>query len=121
MDLRKFPVTAPDGTEYRVSIEEYLGGFCAQSCASVKLYVRRKRFGFRKVYGRAYDDGGGVYDRHYPDYITLAAQAVRDYYEDMRIHAEYLRVVNTRGIGKQAAIDQFNAWDGHIDPKGANV
>lgn len=114
MNLRKFPVIAPDGTEYLVSIEEYSGGYCQPPYAGVYLYVKRKRFGFRKIYGVLYTDGKGVYKREEPDYVAVAAQAVADYYADKRRVDERECVLNAIEQRRQAAAKRLEAWDGRI-------
>jgi hypothetical protein len=96
MNLRKFPVTAPDGTEYRVEITEgRLDAYGPYVHVDVMVRARRRRF--NKVGARRFF----AWDRHYieadPDYVGLAAQAVREL------------------APKQDAVDRFNAWDGRIE------
>lgn len=43
MELRKFPVTAPDGTEYRVKIEEEPANVFESASAKVTVYTKRKQ------------------------------------------------------------------------------
>lgn len=118
MELRKFPVTAPDGTEYRVEIAEFGAGFCVVPHACVFLYVKRKWFGFRRVFFEHYDDDGGVYNRDDPDYAALTAAAVRDYCACKRALADRKREQAEAAARKQAAVDRFNAWDGRIETEG---
>lgn len=112
--LSKFPVTAPDGTEYRVTIREHDDGMWVANYASVRLYTKRKRWGFRRVFGRDYPDDGGVYSHSDPDYIAIASRLVSDYYAALRADAEYQRMVNREDARRRGAAERFNAWDGRI-------
>jgi hypothetical protein len=47
--LTKFPVTAPDGTEYCVTIVEEVDLFGSEY-VELKVYTPRKRFRYRNVY-----------------------------------------------------------------------
>lgn len=95
MNLRKFPVTAPDRTEYRVEITEGRLDFYGPY-VQVTVSVRVRWRVFNKVGARRFF----AWDRHYiestPDYVELATQAVREL------------------APKQAAVERFNAWDGKI-------
>ncbi|RCX22887.1 hypothetical protein DFP94_101476 [Fontibacillus phaseoli] len=112
--LTKFPVTAPDGTEYRVKIRECEDGMWVSNYAIARLYAKRKRWGFRKVFGREYLDGGGAYSHGDPDYITIASRVVGDYYAALRADAEYRRMISRDEVRRQSAAERFAQWDGRI-------
>lgn len=100
--LTKFPVIAEDGTKYRVMIERGEGG--DGKYVFVRLFVRRKIFGFAEVaYGTFYDECG-VYDANNPDYISIARRICGDFTDD----------ILPRIQRKSAAIDAFQAWDGRL-------
>lgn len=105
--IRKFPVTAPDGTEYRVKIDEING--LTTDYTEVSLYLPRKRFGYRLVYRREYKQPVGT-----SDYIALATELIRDYYENIEWSAEHKRKRAESILRKQAAVDRFAEWDGNI-------
>lgn len=110
--VRKFPVTAPDGTEYRVVIKE--SDLLCGWYAFVSIYVPRKRFGFRKV-GRVWaENGDGLYDASNPDYIALATKAINVYCASLERSAERTRKRAESILRKQAALDRFAEWDGRI-------
>jgi hypothetical protein len=102
--LTKFPVIAEDGTKYRVTIWELpLLDENGDEVVRVKLYLPRKRFGFKRV--AAYDAAaGGVYDPESPDYIAIA-RAVFEAYERNKL---------APAKRKSAAINAFQAWDGRL-------
>jgi hypothetical protein len=112
-NLAKFPVTAEDGTELLVTIDEWSGGWI-RSYAECRLYVPRKWFGYRRIFGTTYDDGRGVYEEGNPDFVAIARQA----YEDYRAELHDYRVAALEGRAqakrKSAAIDAFNSWDGRL-------
>lgn len=121
VSMHKFPVTDTDGTEYRVSIEECDGGYF-YDYIRVKLYVKRRRFGFRRVYCTDFYStrctlawrGDYKYDALNVDYIALATHALRRYSEDLA-EIERKREEKTRHeLRKLAAIEHFGAWDGRI-------
>jgi len=105
--IRKFPVTAPDGTEYRVKIEE-MSGFITDYI-EVSLYLPRKRFGYRLVFRDDYNQRAGA-----SDYIALATEVVRDYYAHTEWLAERDHKHAESTLRKQAALDRFAEWDGKI-------
>jgi len=111
--VRKFPVTAPDGTEYRVKIDEmyniYLGKY-----TEVALYLPRKRFGFRRVFSEDYSNGEGIYDASNPDFIKMAEEVFRGYYAHIEWLAELDRKHAESILRKQSALDRFAEWDGKI-------
>ncbi|CAM2955684.1 hypothetical protein PASE110613_09435 [Paenibacillus sediminis] len=102
MKLTKFPVTAPDGAEYRVTIREVESDMFTDY-VTVKLQERRKRFGYRTIFQRDYYDGHGVYSATDPDLIGIATRVVIGYTAMME---ENLR----RSEARRA----FTEWDGRI-------
>ena len=106
--LTKFPVTAPDGTEFRVSFKER--SYCIGKSMVVRLYLPRKRFGFSWVYNNELFD----YDRDNIDYIALAVQAVEDYYDGLAENAERRRKQAEAKQRRANAVKAFEAWDGKI-------
>jgi len=111
--LTKFPVIAEDGTEYRVSISEKHDEWDGRH-AICRLYVRRKRFGFRKLATYIYRHSRGTYNAYNPDFIELA----RVFYEDYRDNTLEKRLAElerrSQAQRKSAAIDAFQAWDGRL-------
>ncbi|WP_342480465.1 hypothetical protein NST07_25970 [Paenibacillus sp. FSL L8-0340] len=107
MELRKFPVTAPDGTEYRVKIEEEPANVFESASAKVTVYTKRKQIGFRKLGGTRYFDGHSAYTSERPDYVTLASITIERLVERLAIKAE-------AAARKQAAVERFDAWDGRV-------
>lgn len=100
--LTKFPVTAADGTEYRVTINEHNDRY-RNSFVRVKFYLPRKRFGFKKV--TSYDMSAGfTYNPDAPNYVAIAREVFR----------VYLREEVSVAQRKSAAIDAFQAWDGRL-------
>jgi hypothetical protein len=102
MKLEKFPVIAPDGTEYRVTItEEYDSLFGKYYEATV--YVERinhRFFRFSRVHSRSYS-----FDSD--DFVTMARQVVD---EVVRDRAEKEALFNAKASGVEA----FRQWDGKI-------
>lgn len=111
--IRKFPVTATDGTEYRVKIEES-ENFIGEPYVCTTVYYPRKWFGYRKLFSKNYRDGSDVYNVNSPDYVAIAHRILTDYYarivSDEIKHRERLATVKR----KQAALDRFAEWDGKI-------
>lgn len=97
--LSKFPVTAPDGTEYRVKFHEEWDDLWGRTMV-VTLYVRNKIHLFRRVGGRRFIARELDYDRKSPDYVGMASTAVREYAEASEM--------------KKAAAERFTKWDGRI-------
>lgn len=114
MELRKFPVTAPDGTEYRVKIEEWREGFIG-ACAQAHLYVPRKRWGFRRIWTLTLRAYHGEFDPDNLDYAAFACEAVADYYESIAESERFEIRKAEAAARKQAAVERFNAWDGRIN------
>ncbi len=104
--VRKFPVIAPDGTEYRIEVnagdEPLFGNY-----VNVILFVPFRRNKFKSVYAKVFRGISGTYDRSNPDYIALATATVLEFYERERKKAEEHAVM-------QAALDRFAEWDGRI-------
>ncbi|MEK3988063.1 hypothetical protein MHB77_32565 [Paenibacillus sp. FSL K6-3166] len=110
--VTKFPVTTPDGTEYRVKIR-----VSEQSCgcyAFVNLYAKRRYFGFRKVDRAWYASGTNEFNIGNPDYVKLAHLALKRYESWQRVCAIRAREKAEAAARRQAAVDRFNAWDGKI-------
>jgi dsDNA-specific endonuclease/ATPase MutS2 len=108
MAMIKFPVTAPDGTQFRIKFREthYFIGRGLE----ISLYVRRKLAGFRLIYRHEKFD----IDRNNLDYVALAHWAVNDYYEALEEYSESkLRKAEAKSRG-QAAKAAFEQWDGKI-------
>lgn len=113
VSIAKFPVIAPDGTQFRVKIVENDDGYFGPY-VKVILYRKRKRFGFRKIWRRERSERYRTYDASNPDYVALACGVISEYYETL---AEAQRAREQRREQRAAAMDAFNAWDGHIDHK----
>lgn len=114
MSLRKFPVTASDGTEFRVTIREIEDDMFYGDYALVKLYVKRRCFGFRKVFFERYLDDKRVYDRAIPDYVKMASLTVGRYYADSERRVRRARVLDEIEQQRQDARQRFAEWDGRL-------
>jgi hypothetical protein len=114
MELCKFPVTAPDGTEYRVKIEEWRESLIGP-CLSAVLYVPRKRWGFRRIHTLTLYSHRQEYDPNDVEYVAVAHAAVADYYRSIEVAAIWAQKESEAAARKQAAVDRFNAWDGRIE------
>lgn len=112
--ITKFPVTAPDGTEYRVKIEEYHESLIG-ACARAHLYVPRKRWGFRQIWTLTLRAYHGDFDPDNLDYVAFAREAVADYYESIAENERFKVRKAEAAARKQAALERFNAWDGQIE------
>lgn len=110
--VTKFPVTAPDGKQFRVKIEEIQDRW--RNDAIVTLYERRKYFGFRCVYRFRYGGGDGTYDHRNVDFKHVASKAVAHHYLLLADAAQEQREIAEAAARKQAAIDAFATWDGKI-------
>lgn len=108
--LTKFPVTAPDGTEFRVSFKE--GECLVGKVLGIRLHLPRKRFGFREVYRHTLFDT--EYDRDNIDYIKLSSWAVADYYEALAEQDARRRARAEAKLRRAGAVQAFEAWDGKI-------
>ena len=108
--LTKFPVTAPDGTEFRVSFKQQT--YSVGKALVVRLCLPRKRFGFRCVYQHTLFDS--EYDRDNVDYIKLAARAVGDHYGRLEENAKRQRKQAEAKQRRANAVKAFEAWDGKI-------
>lgn len=114
MNLRKFPVIAPDGTEYRVKIEEWQEPLDGR-CLSASLYVPRKRWGFRKLFVMTLYSYRDEYDPDNVEYVAVAREVVAKYYARLAAKERWAKEKAEAAKRKQAAIDRFNAWDGRVD------
>lgn len=112
MKLTKFPVTAPDGTEYRVKIKEYEG--MRDYYVGANLYTKRKRFGYRLVYVTTYDDGGGVYYVRTPNYIRIASEVVKDYHGFLKQLEREREKLEREAQGRARERKRFAEWDGRV-------
>lgn len=104
--LSKFPVTAPDGTEFRVTVVERKNG--GDDVVELRVYTRRRLFGYRKVsQSRIRSSFFTTYDSSNPNFIQLAKSAVLWHLakEEKRTSEETRR---------QRAVEAFAAWDGKI-------
>jgi hypothetical protein len=59
-----------------------------------------------------------VYDHRNPDYVYLAAVAVRCYYAKLAKDAEYMRELSEEAAVRKQAAEAFAAWDGRITEAG---
>lgn len=115
--LTKFPVTMPDGTEYRVKITEHEAYGYEDAHAIIRIYRERKRslFGvmrFKRLESRY--AGLLVYDPENPDYIALATWAIRKYEDHQRwLAARQVKQAET-ALARDAALRKFAEWDGKI-------
>jgi len=112
--ITKFPVVAQDGTEYRVKIEEWRDSLIGP-CVTARLYVRRKRWGFRNVYALTLYSYHQQYDPDDLDYVALARELIANYYDSIAAKARWNTQKAEASARKQAAVDRFNAWDGRIE------
>ncbi|OMD16263.1 hypothetical protein BJP50_18675 [Paenibacillus odorifer] len=103
--ITKFPVTAPDGTEYRVTVcEGYTPLFGRDAAVTLEIPVKRRKF--KHVYSKTFR-GIVDYDTSDPDYIELASRTLVEHLESVRKKAEAV-------ASRQAAVERFNAWDGRV-------
>ncbi|WP_419884880.1 hypothetical protein [Paenibacillus sp. B-A-8] len=111
--ITKFPVTAPDGTEFRVKIEDVYDG----GDIRVLLHVKRKRFGFRKITGYWYDRRklDDITEEGVVDYVALVQRFMSEYYAGLAYGAARDQLRIDKDARKQAAVERFNAWDGRIE------
>lgn len=105
--LSKFPVTAPDGTEFRVSIRhKHVLRWGESIC--VKLY-KRSWYGFRCVYRVRYDYyivGG--------DCVAITKRTIRNYYRDIAANPKTKTALTEARRINIARKREFEAWDGKI-------
>lgn len=112
--LTKFPIIAENGSEFRVTLkedEDYVGG----PALIGRIYIPRKRFGYRKLYETVYRPGRDeIYRSDNPDYIAIARQVYSDWLDDIdrRLELEFEGMAQAKR--KSAAIDAFQAWDGRL-------
>lgn len=112
--LTKFPVIAEDGTEYLVTIDEEPGDW-TPDYVRCRLYIPRKWFGYRRVFGTCYvDTRGGIYEKGNLDYIAIARQVYADWLAEIDVKIAVNREAKAQAQRKSAAIDAFQAWDGRL-------
>lgn len=115
--LTKFPVIAEDGTEYRVTIkndDDYIG-YIGTPTVVCRLYIPRKRFGYRLLYcTRYYAESGSVYNADDPDYVAITRQVYSDWLDDIDRNLDREFEDMAQAQRKSAAIDAFQAWDGRL-------
>lgn len=109
----KFPVIAPDGTEYRVKIKECDELFIGKHVETT-LYIPRKWIGYKKVYDRVYFGGIEVYDPSNLDLIHIATALVRDYYDHLSFKKKWKAKESEEEMKRKAAVIAFENWDGKI-------
>lgn len=114
MELRKFPVTAPDGMKYRVKIEEWRDSLIGP-CLSAVLYVPRKCWGFRRIHTMTLYSHRQEFDPNDVEYVAVAREAVAEYYASIEAEAIWAQKKAEADARKQAAVERFNAWDGRIE------
>lgn len=112
--LTKFPVTAPDGTEYRVTIRECDEDVGFGRYVNVRIYVKRKRIGYRRVYRTDFFHGDGVYYVNAPNFIHIAAEAVRKYYDDLEERINLRERIGKQEQTRASELRKFAEWDGRI-------
>lgn len=112
--ITKFPVTAPDGTEFRVDIRERKSRFEPWR-VEVALIDPSKSFGSKTVWWRAiYSEMGGIYDRKHPDYVRIAKHAVAEYYAGIEADKKNLIAKLGEAMYRANALMVYEAWDGKI-------
>lgn len=111
--ITKFPVTAPDGSEYRVKIEEWRDSLIGP-CLSAVLYVPRKRWGFRRIHTMTLYSHRQDFDPNDIKYVAVAREAVADYYGSIEVAAIWAQKKAGAVAGRQTAVKRFNAWDGKL-------
>lgn len=110
--VKKFPVIWSDGTQYQVKIEEVLSYLYGKR-VKVSLYVKRRFFGFRRVFSKTYEDGG-VYRAKSPDYTVLTTRAVMDHYVNIERSEQKRLDAEEEAAHKEKAWQQFEQWDGKV-------
>lgn len=119
--LTKFPVTAPDGTEFLVKITEHGGkGAYDSDYAKVRLYLPREKAGrftwrkFRRVYTAAHHEIVGHYCHSNPDYVRLARATLLWYFEDIALCPKTRRKLTGQERNRLEARKKLTEWDGRI-------
>lgn len=114
---RKFPVTTASGQEFLVKLQEDSDMFDAY--ISVKVYVKRKRFGFKCVYATSYYAGReySVYSTSNPDYIAIVRKALEDYEAFLNSQASARLREEQAAVLRYKARKSFELWDGRITQK----
>ena len=117
--LTKFPVIAPDETEYRVKITEHDKELKLTTSAYVKvrLYVTRngrKLFRYKLLDVFTYEDGAGVYNSANPDYIKIVRRAISDHEQLLEARDVWKKIGDECKRNRSNAITEFEKWDGII-------
>lgn len=119
--ISKFPVTAPDGTEFLVKITEHCGkGAYDSDYAKVRLYLPRKNVGrfmwrkFRRVYTALHREFVSYYYRGNPDYVRLAQATLLWYFKDIALCPKTRRKLSGQERNRLAARKKLTEWDGRI-------
>lgn len=115
--LTKFPVTMPDGTEYRVKIEEYGRLGWEDAYAAVTIYTERKGrrlFRFKRLAQYTFSDGRGGYDSKNPDYIELARLGIGCYMNRLQLVEGRKAAAAEELRQRSRALREFSGWDGKI-------
>jgi len=112
--MKKFPVYSEDGREFRVSISEFENWIGGRLCRVTLFRENRRKWRltrFREVFSQIYG-AGACYSYENPDYIALAALAIREY-DDSVIRSIEATLEAARIDGSRAAAAaKFTAWDG---------
>jgi len=117
MKIEKFPVIAPDGTEYRVTITEDYDRFLDWWCYKFTVYSERKGrkwFRFKKLreYSyRASEEGARAVGNWYVD---VAQSTLLQYIDEINAKRQ-----ETEGVA--AALEAFRQWDGKINENQTEV
>ncbi|AHD06469.1 hypothetical protein [Paenibacillus larvae] len=104
--LEKFPIIAPDGEEYRITVYEEIA-----TVWTATLYKERKwklfgMFRFKKIYEVCFEDYNPTDDKRV-DFVAAARYVWREYKKEVnaRIKSEQLRL---------DAVKHFEEWDGKL-------
>lgn len=115
--LTKFPVIAPDGTEYRVKITVHDEGLNTSAYVKVRLYATRngwKLFRYKLLDVLTYEDGKGVYNSANPDYIKIVRRAISDHEQLLEARDVWKKIDDECKRNRSNAITEFEKWDGII-------
>ncbi|MCY9737512.1 hypothetical protein M5X17_27805 [Paenibacillus alvei] len=115
--LKKFPITAPDGTQYRATIEEInpSDSFLHIQYVEASLYVKCKWIGYRKLYTTTFSDGRGIYNASCPDFIAISKELLREYYHHLRNEQEEKQRLAQEELNKKRSVREFIWWDGKVE------
>jgi len=113
--LSKFPVTTPEGTEYRVTIEHEqernIFGDVLREYYDIRLYVPRKNalfVRFKRIgkYWAEVEDGDS--------FINIATWTVAKYENEQEIQRQKRDKQAEQQRAQVAAVEAFRKWDGKI-------